>query len=81
MCRPFGGCWRSYERELQTEVEQRVAEQRREVGGAPETRRPGVGWPEGHRVERRWGPYLRVRWREGPRKRMTYIGKVPTPKR
>jgi hypothetical protein len=30
-------------------------------------------------VERRWGPYLRVRWREGARKRMKYIGKLPSP--
>jgi hypothetical protein len=31
------------------------------------------------RVERRWGPYLRMRWREGARKRMKYIGKLPSP--
>ena len=67
------------ERELQTEVEHRVAEQRQELGGAPEARRLGVGWLERYWVERRWGPYLRVRWREGSRKRMKYIGKVPTP--
>jgi DNA polymerase III gamma/tau subunit len=67
------------ERELKAEAEQRVAEQRQEVGSAPETRRLGVGWLERYWVERRWGPYLRVRWREGSRKRMKYIGKVPTP--
>ena len=67
------------EHELQLQVEQRVAEQRQEPGGAPETRRLGVGWLERYWVERRWGPYLRVRWREGSRKRMKYIGKVPTP--
>ena len=66
------------ERALQAEVNERLAEQRQEAGGAADVRRLGVGWLERYWVERRWGPYLRVRWREGARKRMKYIGKLPS---
>jgi hypothetical protein len=67
------------DRDLQAEADERMARHREEAGGTPEVRRLGVGWLERYWVERRWGPYLRVRWREGARKRMKYIGKLPSP--
>jgi uncharacterized membrane protein len=66
------------DRDLQTQVEERLAEQRQEASGRSDVRRLGVGWLERYWVERRWGPYLRLRWREGAHKRMKYIGKLPS---
>jgi hypothetical protein len=64
------------ERELQDQLQQRLADQEGQGGNSTGIRRLGVGWLERYWVERRWGPYLRLRWRDGLRKRMKYIGKV-----